>query len=40
LRVLDLGAGNGVMGEELKKHGASRLIGADIIYEAQHINFI
>lgn len=34
LRVLDLGAGNGMMGEELKKHGISRLIGVDIITEA------
>jgi hypothetical protein len=34
LRVLDLGAGNGMMGEELKKHGISRLIGIDIIPEA------
>ena len=34
LRVLDLGAGNGMMGEELKKHGISRLIGVDIIPEA------
>ena len=34
LRVLDFGAGNGIMGEELKKHGVSRLIGADIIEEA------
>ena len=34
LRVLDLGAGNGMMGEELKKHGVSRLIGVDIINEA------
>lgn len=34
LRVLDLGAGNGMMGEELKKHGVSRLIGVDIIPEA------
>jgi len=34
LRVLDLGAGNGMMGEELKKHGVSRLIGVDIIAEA------
>ncbi len=34
LRVLDLGAGNGMMGEELKKHGVSRLIGVDIIDEA------
>ena len=34
LRILDLGAGNGMMGEELKKHGVSRLIGVDIIQEA------
>ncbi len=34
LRVLDLGAGNGIMGEELKKYGVSRLVGADIISEA------
>ncbi|MBL3529719.1 MAG: methyltransferase [gamma proteobacterium endosymbiont of Lamellibrachia anaximandri] len=34
LRVIDLGAGNGMMGQELKKHGVSRLIGVDIIPEA------
>jgi SAM-dependent methyltransferase len=34
-RVLDLGAGNGIMGEVLKKHGVARLIGADIIEEAK-----
>ncbi|MDH3327575.1 MAG: methyltransferase domain-containing protein [Gammaproteobacteria bacterium] len=34
LRVLDLGAGNGMMGDELKKQGVSRLIGVDIIPEA------
>lgn len=34
LRALDLGAGNGMMGEELKKRGVSRLIGVDIISEA------
>lgn len=34
LRVLDLGAGNGMMGEELKKQGVARLIGIDIIPEA------
>jgi len=34
LRVLDLGAGNGMMGEALKEHGISRLIGVDIIPEA------
>ena len=32
--MLDFGAGNGMMGEELKKHGVSRLIGVDIIPEA------
>ena len=35
LRVLDLGAGNGMVGEELKKQGVSRLVGVDIISEAQ-----
>ena len=35
LRVLDLGAGNGMVGEELKKHGVSRLVGADIIPQAK-----
>jgi SAM-dependent methyltransferase len=35
LRVLDVGAGNGMVGEELKKQGVSRLIGVDIISEAQ-----
>ena len=34
LRILDFGAGNGMMGEELKKYGVSRLIGVDIIPEA------
>jgi len=34
LRVLDLGAGNGIMGEELKKYGVSRIVGIDIIPEA------
>lgn len=34
LRVLDLGAGNGKMGEELGKHGVARLVGVDIIQEA------
>lgn len=34
LRVLDLGAGNGMMGEELKKFGVSRLVGVDILSEA------
>lgn len=35
LRVLDLGAGNGLMGEALKQYGVSRLVGVDIIDEAQ-----
>ncbi len=35
LRVLDLGAGNGMVGEELKNQGVSRLVGVDIIPEAQ-----
>jgi SAM-dependent methyltransferase len=35
LRVLDLGAGNGMVGDELKKQGVSRLVGVDIIPEAQ-----
>lgn len=35
LRVLDLGAGNGMMGEVLKCHGVARLVGVDIIPEAR-----
>lgn len=35
LRVLDLGAGNGMMGEELRKQGCARLVGVDIIDEAR-----
>lgn len=35
LRVLDFGAGNGLMGEALKIHGVSRLVGVDIIPEAK-----
>ena len=35
LRVLDLGAGNGLMGEALKRYGVARLIGVDIIEEAR-----
>lgn len=35
LRVLDFGAGNGMMGEALKTHGVSRLVGVDIIDEAR-----
>jgi len=40
LRVLDLGAGNGMMGEELKeRHGIARLVGADIIPEARDASY-
>jgi SAM-dependent methyltransferase len=35
LRVLDLGAGNGIMGEVLKSYGVARLVGVDIIPEAR-----
>lgn len=35
LRVLDLGAGNGMVGVELKKQGVSRIVGVDIIPEAK-----
>lgn len=34
LRVLDLGAGNGIMGEELGKLGVEFVVGADILTEA------
>lgn len=39
LRVLDLGAGNGMMGEVLKSYGVARLVGADIIPEARDAAF-
>ena len=35
LRVLDLGAGNGMMGEVMKSFGVARLVGVDIIAEAR-----
>jgi len=35
MKVLDFGAGNGIMGEELKKIGVARLVGADILQEAK-----
>ncbi len=35
LRVLDVGAGNGIVGEVLKQHDVSRVIGIDIIEEAR-----
>lgn len=34
-RILDLGAGNGISGEELKRLNVSRVVGADIIKEAR-----
>lgn len=34
LRVLDVGAGNGIVGEELSELGVSSIIGVDIIDEA------
>jgi predicted TPR repeat methyltransferase len=39
LRVLDLGAGNGMMAERLRGVGVSRIVGADIIQEAQDAAF-
>jgi len=35
LRVLDLGAGNGMMGEALREVGVARILGIDIIPEAK-----
>jgi SAM-dependent methyltransferase len=35
LRVLDVGAGNGMMGEALLERGAARMVGVDIILESQ-----
>ncbi len=35
LRVLDVGAGNGMVGEELDRLGADHLVGVDIIPEAR-----
>jgi predicted TPR repeat methyltransferase len=35
LRVLDLGAGNGMMGDVLKRDGVARLVGVDIVPEAR-----
>lgn len=34
LRVLDLGAGNGIMGEELHRLGVDTVVGVDILSEA------
>lgn len=35
LRALDLGAGNGMVGEELQKHGVARIVGLDISQAAR-----
>lgn len=35
LRVLDFGAGNGIVGEELRKLNVGRVVGADILPEAR-----
>lgn len=35
LRVLDLGAGNGMMAESMRRFGSSRIVGSDIIDEAR-----
>lgn len=35
IRVLDVGAGNGIVGERLCEMGADRVVGADIIPEAR-----
>ncbi len=35
LRIMDLGAGNGIMGAALQRYGVSRLVGVDIISEAR-----
>jgi predicted TPR repeat methyltransferase len=34
-RVLDVGAGNGMVGDELRNRGASKVVGVDIIEEAK-----
>ncbi|MCB0408517.1 MAG: methyltransferase domain-containing protein [Bdellovibrionales bacterium] len=39
MRVLDLGAGNGLMGEALKKYGVARIVGVDIAPIAKEAAF-
>ena len=39
MRCLDLGAGNGIMGEELRAIGVSAIVGVDIIEEARDAAF-
>ena len=36
LRVLDFGAGNGMVGEQLKKRGCDLIVGVDILIEARN----
>lgn len=35
LRVLDLGAGNGMVAEELQRHGVARIVGCDVLPAAR-----
>lgn len=35
LRVFDLGAGNGIVSDELKQYGVARLVGLDIVESAR-----
>ena len=35
LRVLDLGAGNGIVGERLREHGVRHVLGVDLLSEAR-----
>jgi SAM-dependent methyltransferase len=35
LKVLDVGAGNGMVGDELKHHGVKKVVGVDILEEAK-----
>lgn len=39
LRVLDLGAGNGMSGEAVAKYGVARLVGVDIVADARDAAF-
>lgn len=39
VRVLDLGAGNGMSGVALAEHGVSRMVGVDIVPEAKEAAF-
>lgn len=35
LKVLDVGAGNGMVGDELRYHGVKKIVGVDILREAK-----